>query len=92
MTRRTEHADPRDLARRIAARKLGFFIHCAVFVLVNLGLVAVNALTGRGAWSVFPLLGWGLGLLVHGAVALGPVHRLYGRMVEREVERIGRRP
>ncbi len=45
-------------------------IHTAVFVFVQLLLVAVWASTGADfPWFVFPLLGWGAGLAAHAAVA-----------------------
>jgi 2TM domain len=55
-------------AQRRVHRKLGFFIHAFVFVAVNLGLYAINSVTGEPRWSHFPLLGWGLGLAIHGLV------------------------
>lgn len=53
-------------AQRRVRRKIGFFIHATVFVLVNLGLFALNQLTGDPRWHHLPLLGWGLGLGIHG--------------------------
>ena len=53
------------LARRRAKAKLGWFTHAAVYVAVNTGLVTLSLVTGRH-WAIFPLFGWGLGLLAHG--------------------------
>ena len=55
-------------AERRVRRKIGFFIHAFVFACVNGGLFMVNQVTGGGAWHMFPLLGWGLGLAIHGLV------------------------
>ncbi|APE48269.1 hypothetical protein BO996_10590 [Delftia sp. HK171] len=89
--------DPRDpsarhdddalerMARRRAGAKMGWMIHASVYVLVNLGLAALSLSQGRH-WAIFPALGWGLGLAIHGAVvwlAL-PGNGWHGRMVERE--------
>lgn len=63
--------EDRDLerrARRRVAMRTGFYTHALVFVLVNLGLFALNAMTGGYRWSVWPLFGWGLGLAIHGLV------------------------
>ena len=46
-------------ARRRVGRKLGFYVHAAVFVLVNLGLYAINSAGGGPRWSHFPLWGGG---------------------------------
>ncbi len=83
------NADLQRRARRSAGRKLGFFIHATVYLLVNALLVGIDLRSGRGGqWSIFPLLGWGIGLAMHGLIAFGPVERLYRRLVEREVERL----
>jgi adenylate cyclase len=47
-----------------AKRALG--LHAAVYLAINLLLVAVWALTSRGYfWPIWPILGWGVGLGVH---------------------------
>ena len=46
----------------------GFKIHFAAYVLVNLLLIAVNLLTTPNQlWFYWPLLGWGIGIIAHGA-------------------------
>ncbi len=77
------------LARRRAKAKLGFFIHATVYALVNLGLVGLSVANGR-VWAVYPLLGWGVGLLAHGAAVwmLPPGGALLNRMTERERARL----
>jgi hypothetical protein len=55
-------------AERRVRRKMGFLIHAFVFVAVNARLYAINAMTGEPRWAHFPLLGWGLGLAIHGLV------------------------
>jgi len=77
------------LARRRAGAKLGWFIHAAVYLIVMTGLIGLSVWQGR-PWAVFPALGWGLGLAIHGAVvwlagAGGPLRE---RMIERERERL----
>ena len=80
-------------ARRRVARKLGFCIHALVFVLVNLGLFAINAATGDPHWARFPLMGWGLGLAIHGLVTLTALQGggLRRAMLEREIAQLRRR-
>ena len=57
------------LARKRVAMKMGFAIHLLVYVLVNAGLVVLSLSRG-GSWHWGPLLGWGLGLAIHGLVTL----------------------
>ena len=55
------------LARRRANAKLGWYVHAMAFVLVNALIFAMSRYAfGTRPWSVYPLLGWGLGLVLHG--------------------------
>lgn len=54
----------------------GLYVHLLVFAVINAGLFGINLLTrGEGGvwWFQWPLLGWGVGLLVHLLVTLAPV-------------------
>lgn len=76
------------LARKRAGAKLGWYVHATVYLLVNLMLFAMSSYgLGHRGWSLFPLLGWGLGLALHGASVflLGDLRE---RLVERERERL----
>lgn len=66
MTPMNDH-DLERLARRRAGMKMGWFIHAGVYVAVNLLLAVLSAMSGRH-WAVFPAVGWGLGLVIHGVV------------------------
>ena len=80
-----DHDHLERLARRRASAKMGWYIHAFVYVLANLLLILLA--TSRGQkWYVYPLLGWGLGLLIHGAVVflVAPGGGLYDRLLERE--------
>lgn len=80
------------LARRRAGAKMGWFIHACVYLIVNLFLAALAIATGRH-WYAFSLLGWGLGLALHGTAVwlLGPGASLRERMIERERAALQRR-
>jgi hypothetical protein len=88
----TSH-DTRDrlerLARRRAGARLGWYIHALVYLAVNLFLAALS-FTGGDRWAIYPALGWGLGLLIHGLVvwvSLGGAG-LRERLVIQELERL----
>lgn len=81
-----EPSDALDrLARRRTRRKLGWYIHALAYICVNLALVAVSLHNGRH-WAVFPVLGWGLGLALHGIAvfAAAPGSRVYEHLLQRE--------
>jgi fatty acid desaturase len=92
MNNRSPADDIEARARRRVRIKTGFYTHALVFVLVNLGLFALNSVIGGYRWSVWPLAGWGLGLAVHGIVTLlslqGEGWRQ--RMLADEIERLQR--
>jgi hypothetical protein len=80
-----------QLARKRASAKLGWYSHAVVYVLVNAGLFALSSHAfGTRAWSPAPLLGWGLGLVLHGLSVwfVGAGSSLRERMVQRERERL----
>lgn len=55
-------------------RRRDFFMHLYVFITVNVFLAAINLLTyheDKEMWALFPLLGWGIGLVIHAIAALG---------------------
>ena len=81
------------LARKRAGAKLGWYFHATVYVIVNLFVFAMSHYAfGNRSWSVFPLLGWGLGLALHGVSVwlVGAGGELRERMVEKERERLQR--
>lgn len=53
------------LARRRAGARMGWYVHALVFVVVNSALALLSFSTGHH-WAVYPALGWGLGLMLHG--------------------------
>ena len=81
------------LARRRAGAKMGWYTHACVYVIVNLGLFAMSSHGfGHRPWSVFPVLGWGVGLALHGisVFLLGRGSAFRDRMVAREREKLRR--
>lgn len=81
------------LARKRAGAKLGWYIHFAIYLVVNLGLFLGSSLMfGHGRYSLGPVLGWGVGVVFHGisVFMLGKGSSLRENMVARERERIER--
>ena len=85
----TPDADIDRLARKIVAAKLGWYTHTAVYIAVNLLLAIVSAQHSLH-WALYPALGWGLGLLIHGAVVwlVLPGNRLRERLLAQERARL----
>ena len=77
--------------KRVEAKK-GFFIHFTVYIVVNIILVLIWAFAAGGGfpWFIFPLGGWGIGLLFHflGVFVFGG--KSDKAAIEKEAERIKR--
>lgn len=79
------------LARKRASAKMGWYTHAAVYVVVNAFLVLLaQASLGHRAWSIYPVLGWGVGLGLHGLAVFffGGGSDLRQRLVERERQQL----
>jgi hypothetical protein len=88
----------RQAERRVRA-KLGFYWHFASYLIVNGLLIVIYLLTTLGAgglyypWFVWPMMGWGIGLLFHflGVFAFGTMDSQSNRqkMIMEEMRRMG---
>ena len=81
------------VAQKRAGAKMGWYIHAMVYLLVNLFIFSVSRYAfGTRPWSVFPLLGWGFGLAMHGlsVFVLGSGSGLRDSLVRKERERLQR--
>ncbi len=83
------------LARKRAGAKKGFLVHFAVYLGVNTVLVLVWAFAAGGGfpWFIFPIFGWGIGVLFHFLGAFGAGKRSGGSRsaaIEKEAEKIRR--
>ena len=80
-------------AREKVEEKKGFYTHFIVYILVNILLVIIWAATGAGfPWFIFPLGGWGIGVLFHflGVFVFSRQTSWERREIEKEVERLKR--
>ena len=81
-----------ELAKTRVEEKRGFFVHLTVYILVNIMLVLIwwFAAGGGFPWFLFPLVGWGIGLLMHflGTFVFG--RKSDSAAIEKEAEKIRR--
>jgi hypothetical protein len=81
-------------ARKRVKLKMGFAVHLLVYLLVNGGLALLALAQGRWwGWQAGPLLGWGLGLAIHGVVTFVNLQGdgLRERLLDQEVKRLRER-
>jgi len=79
-----------EQAKKTVEAKKGFYVHLAVYVLVNIMLVLIWAFTAGGGfpWFIYPLGGWGIGLLLHFLVVFVFEGRSNEAASEREAEKL----
>lgn len=91
MTELEEYQRARERVQEIK----GFYAHAVMFGLVNATLVVLNLVTLKKndgvIWFIWPLIGWGIILAVHGISVFG-IGRFLGkdweeRRIQRELDR-----
>jgi hypothetical protein len=75
-----------EAKRRVEEIK-GFYFHLLSYLLVNAVLVVINLLTSpEYLWFIWPVIGWGIGLIIHGFSVFGS---LWGKSwEERKIKEI----
>jgi hypothetical protein len=82
----------RQMARKTAEEKSGSYTHLAIYIAVNLFLIAIWWATGGPGtfpWFIFILFGWGIGLAAH-FISVFRGKAYVERMAEREYQRLKR--
>ncbi len=85
-----ENQEAYQRAKKRAEAKLGFYIHLAVYLLVNAALILINMNTSPGySWFGWPLFGWGIGLFFHGmgVFVFSGRASVTEKMIEREMKK-----
>lgn len=94
MTDRMTEEQVYELAEKRVEARRGFVIHLIVYLGVNTLLVCLWVfVSGRGfPWFIFPLVGWGIGLVSHyfHMSARSEADRGPSARVEKEAEKIRR--
>jgi len=91
MTEKMSEEQIYEEAKKRVEEKKGFRNNVIVYLCVNTMLVLIWWFTGAGfPWFMFPLGGWGIGLLFHGLSVYVFSRRSDKRAIEREVEAIKR--
>lgn len=92
MIKRPSEEELYKQAEKPANDIVGFAVHAAVYLVVNVALWLIDVVTGGGIdWAYWTTIPWGIGLAIHGLVLLLEL-KLFGedwrhRQIERYVER-----
>jgi hypothetical protein len=78
----------REQAIKRIKEKNDFKIHLMVYLAVNAMLVFIWAFTSQGFfWPIFPIVGWGIGVVINGYVAYrGNIYT--EERIQREMEKL----
>jgi hypothetical protein len=85
-----ENKEAYKKAKKRAEVKIGFYIHLAVYIAVNIVLVAINLRTSpQYIWFKWPLIGWGIGVFFHamGVFVFTGKSAIKENMIEKEIMR-----
>lgn len=85
-----DNHDAYQRAKKRVEAKIGFYIHLAVYLVVNLLLIFINVTTStQYLWFKWPLIGWGIGLFFHalGVFVFSQGLAFKERMIEREMKK-----
>ena len=85
-----ENQESYQKAKKRVEAKIGFFIHLAVYVGVNILLIIINLLTStQELWFKWPLIGWGIGVFFHalGVFVFSGGSAIKEQMIEKEMKK-----
>lgn len=72
-----------ELIRKKIELQFGFYVHLAVYIIVNALLIFLDLKKPGNIWFIYPLLGWGIGIAIHGLSAF-----ILPKMIEKEIGKI----
>ena len=81
-----------EQAKKRVEEKRGFFVHLTVYILVNIMLVLIWRFANGGGfpWFIFPLGGWGIGIIIHFLNVFVFGRKSNSAAIEKEAEKIRR--
>ena len=87
-----ENNEAYQRAKQRVEAKIGFYIHLAVYIGVNILLMVINlASSPQYLWFKWPLIGWGIGLFFHAmSVFLSSDRRfreIKDKMIQKEIKK-----
>ena len=89
---RTNEEERYERALKRAKDIKDFYVHFGIYVIVNSALFAINMITSPDTlWFYWPLLGWGVGVAIHGFSLFAEGHVLDEAWEDRKAREIMRR-
>ncbi len=54
-----------DRAKKKVEKLKGFYIHLTIYLIFVVVFIYLNFISTRWPWAIFPIVGWGIGVLGH---------------------------
>jgi hypothetical protein len=80
-----------ERAQRKVEEIKSFYTHLVIYLIFAMIFVILNLRSTSYPWAIFPIVGWGLGVLAHAAGVFGWNPFFNRRWEQREIEKIMRR-
>ena len=76
-------------AKKAVEERLGFYVHLIAYILVNGYFAFVSVKNGGYFWPIWPMAGWGIGLLFHGIAVFGFFnnHAWKDKQIQKQIEK-----
>lgn len=76
-------------AKKAVEERLGFYVHLTAYILVNSYFIFLSVRNGGYFWAVWPMAGWGIGLVFHGVSVFGFFNNnaWKNKQIQREIEK-----
>lgn len=55
-------------AKKVVQARRGFYAHATTYAIVNAALFVIDSMSPGGPWFQWPLIGWGIGLIINAVV------------------------
>ena len=80
-----------EAKQRVEAKKY-FYVHLALYICINAFLIIIWAFVADGGfpWFIFPLFGWGIGIVFHFLEVFVLKGKVEKEAIEKEAEKIRR--
>jgi len=85
-----ENRDAYQRAEKRVKKKVGFYIHLFIYIVVNTMLFVINfSVSPPYFWAKWPLMGWGIGLMFHGlgVFIFSGNSNIIRKMIEKEIKK-----
>ncbi len=87
-----ENNEPYKDAKRKAGLLKEFYSHLSTYLMVNGIFFVVNYLTSPGEWWVlYPLIGWGVCLTIHGMDTIFKINGFFDKWEDRKTKELMRK-